>query len=717
MISTRKLSIRSKITRAFLSVCVGSLGIAVVLTLLLLFSVRDIAQESGEQTGDMSAKLSGEALTDLALGDLKNLTDAKAEIMDQDLSGAVSGLRMIGDAIVQLYDHPTQYKPYPVEAFTEQTGTTPQLHWFIEADLVQGNGKTAQDLKNVGLEDETYLLGNIEPILRALWEERGDISSMYFSSADGINVQFDAQAADKAAYVKENGSLPLIHQRPWYVGAQESGDLYLSDTYSDGIGRGLNVSMSIPIYSSDGTFQGVFGFDIMITDLAESVRRIVVGDHGYAMLLGQDKVISSPDLSEGEEYELPSFWDEISQTDSGSIQTNMDGNDVYVVWTPVTTANWTLAYILPVSDVLAPATDAGAEITAMAATSVQAMNRTIYLSIGIFTLIMLVLVSIAYIISKRTAGMLSDPIEKLTKDALAIGGGDLEHELAVDTGDEIEVLAETISKMVKDIKLITGEKERIGAELSVATQIQASMLPCIFPAFPDRKEFDIYAHMLPAKEVGGDFYDFFLAGENTLAIVMSDVSGKGVPAALFMVIAKTLIKNNAQYGQSPGEVFRIVNNLLCENNEAGMFVTSFFGYIHLQTGEFTYVNAGHNPPLIRRNGEKFSYMKVKPGFILAGMEDMTFQEESLILERGDELFLYTDGVTEAVNPKEELFSEERLLDAANRHRGESLMHFVKHIKENIDAFAEDAQQADDITMLAFRFWGNTPETETAGSKS
>jgi sigma-B regulation protein RsbU (phosphoserine phosphatase) len=673
--------------------------------LLLLFGVRDIAQDSGRQTGEMSAKLSKEALTKLALGDLSELTESKAQIIDQNLADAVGGLRMVTDTIKHLYEHPEYYKEYPVEPFYEQTGTEPGLHWFIEANLSEGNGRSLKDLRDAGLMDETYLLGNVEPVMRALWEERGDISSMYFSSADGINVQFDAQAADKAAYAAQNGSLPIIHERPWYVGAQESGGLYISDTYSDGIGRGLNISVSLPVIDESGTFRGVFGFDIMITDLAESVRKMVVGEHGYAMLLGQDKVISSPDLAEGDEYRLPSFWDEMAKTESGSMQTTVDGEAVYVVWTPIATTGWKLANILPVADVVKPADEAGEQITALSDESIMTMNRTIFISIGIFVLLMLVLSVVAYLISKRTAGMLSDPIEKLTKDAVVIGSGDLEHGLTVDTGDEIEVLAETISKMVKDIKLITGEKERIGAELTVATQIQASMLPCIFPAFPERKEFDIYAHMLPAKEVGGDFYDFFLIGEDTLAIGISDVSGKGVPAALFMVIAKTLIKNNAQYGKSPQEVFNVVNNLLCENNEAGMFVTSFFGYIHLRTGLFTYVNAGHNPPLIRKKDGEFSYLKMKPGFILAGMEDMAYKEASLQLEPGDELFLYTDGVTEAVNPKDELYAEPRLLATANQYAGSDLQKFVQEIKKDIDIFADGAQQADDITMLAFRYWG------------
>jgi serine phosphatase RsbU (regulator of sigma subunit) len=248
------------------------------------------------------------------------------------------------------------------------------------------------------------------------------------------------------------------------------------------------------------------------------------------------------------------------------------------------------------------------------------------------------------------------------------------------------------------------EKERIGAELNVATQIQANMLPCTFPAFPDRGEFDIYASMTPAKEVGGDFYDFFLVDERTLAIVMADVSGKGVPAALFMVIAKTLIKNNAQSGQSPKEVFETVNNILCENNDAGMFVTVFLGYLDIPGGRLTFVNAGHNYPLLR-SGESFDWLKTKPNFILAGMEDSFYKQHEAVLKPGDELFLYTDGVTEAVNNENELFGDQKLIEAANDSLDLPLKDFTVSIKREIDKFAQGAEQADDITMLALRYKG------------
>ncbi|MDR2578837.1 MAG: SpoIIE family protein phosphatase [Chitinispirillales bacterium] len=280
---------------------------------------------------------------------------------------------------------------------------------------------------------------------------------------------------------------------------------------------------------------------------------------------------------------------------------------------------------------------------------------------------------------------------------------------SIKTGDEIEVLSKSMGKMTADIityinnlQAVTAEKERIGAELNIATRIQASMLPCIFPPFPNYSELDIYALMLPAKEVGGDFYDFFLVDDHTLVVVIADVSGKGIPAALFMVIAKTLIKNNAQSGKSPSEVFKTVNNMLCENNDTGMFVTAFMGYLEIKTGKFTFVNAGHNPPVLR-SGENCGFLKINPGLILAGMEGVSFKESEIILQKGDELFLYTDGITEAMNGEKELFGNRRLFEVMNECFDLQLKEFVASIKNEVDRFAAGEEQADDITMLALRF--------------
>lgn len=242
-------------------------------------------------------------------------------------------------------------------------------------------------------------------------------------------------------------------------------------------------------------------------------------------------------------------------------------------------------------------------------------------------------------------------------------------------------------------------RQRIETELNVATQIQADMLPRIFPAFPERKEFDIYASMTPAKEVGGDFYDFFLVDNDHLAMVIADVSGKGVPAALFMVIAKTLLKNAVQTGLSPKAALEKVNNQLCENNEAEMFVTVWLGIYEISTGKLTAANAGHEYPAIRRADGQFELLKDRHGFVLAGMENVRYQEYEMKVGVGDTLFLYTDGVAEATDAANTLYGTDRMLAALNQNctlEPEKLLH---QVKADIDRFVGSAPQFDDITML------------------
>ncbi len=281
---------------------------------------------------------------------------------------------------------------------------------------------------------------------------------------------------------------------------------------------------------------------------------------------------------------------------------------------------------------------------------------------------------------------------------------------AIKKNDEIGVLAKAVEKMERDIveyvenlTMVTAEKERIGAELSIATQIQADMLPGIFPAFPEKTEFDIYATMNPAKEVGGDFYDFFMVDESHLAIVMADVSGKGVPAALFMVIGKTLIKDHTQPGKDLGEVFTKVNDLLCESNSEGLFITAFEGVLDLVSGEFTFVNAGHEIPFICKKDDSYEPYKIRAGFVLAGMEGIRYKCGTMQLSPGDRLFQYTDGVTEATDKDGRLYGMARLGDILARNAALPPMELLGKIKEDIDAFVGDAPQFDDITMLCLEY--------------
>jgi len=317
---------------------------------------------------------------------------------------------------------------------------------------------------------------------------------------------------------------------------------------------------------------------------------------------------------------------------------------------------------------------------------------------------------IAYIFFVRK--MVTKPISGLsafTQEITETGSFTNRH-IDIKTGDEIESLSESFNFMLAELEnyianlsKVTAEKERIGAELDIAKHIQASMLPCIFPAFPDRKEIDIYATMDPAKEVGGDFYDFFMVDKRHLAIVMADVSGKGVPAALFMVIGKTLIKDHTTPDRDLGKVFTAVNNLLCEANSEGLFITAFEGVLDLVTGEFRFVNAGHEMPFICKAGGNFEPYKIRPGFVLAGMEDMKYRAGSMQLDVGDKIFQYTDGVTEATNLGNELYGMERLGAVLNKFKTASPHEILPAVKQDIDAFVGEADQFDDITMLCLEY--------------
>lgn len=281
----------------------------------------------------------------------------------------------------------------------------------------------------------------------------------------------------------------------------------------------------------------------------------------------------------------------------------------------------------------------------------------------------------------------------------------------INSKDEMENLSQAFFVMAQDIKRYmtemiekTREKERIASELSVATRIQASMLPSIFPKYANRPEFDIYASMEPAKEVGGDFYDFFMVDETHLALVAADVSGKGVPASLFMVIGKTLLKDYTGFGYSLGDVFTKVNQLLCESNKEDLFITAFEGVLDLTTGVLEFANAGHELPIIyHSNEDKWEVYPTKPAFVLAGLEGMKYSSATLDLKAGDRLFLYTDGIPEALNPQDQQYGMDRLVEALGHNSKAQLQDLIKNVRADVAKFVDGAEQFDDITMLCVEY--------------
>jgi len=284
--------------------------------------------------------------------------------------------------------------------------------------------------------------------------------------------------------------------------------------------------------------------------------------------------------------------------------------------------------------------------------------------------------------------------------------------LNIKTGDEIENLSLIMADMERDLaiyeenlKKITVEKERINTELSLATRIQGDMLPNQFPAFPDRKEFDIYASMDPAKEVGGDFYDFFLIDDDHLCLIMADVSGKGIPAALFMMASKIILANNAMAGNSPGMVLEKTNNAICSNNREEMFVTVWIGIVDLNTGKLTAANAGHEYPVIKDHDGQFTVYKDKHGFVIGGMDGMKYKEYEIQMEPGSKIFLYTDGVPEATDINGNMFGVDRMLEALNEDSEHDAADLMLNVRRKVDEFVQNAEQFDDLTMLCMEYKG------------
>ena len=313
-----------------------------------------------------------------------------------------------------------------------------------------------------------------------------------------------------------------------------------------------------------------------------------------------------------------------------------------------------------------------------------------------------------------TATRITDPLNTITRRVASLGVRNRQFKMedVYRTGDEIEVLAESFAKQsartalyIEQIQRVTAEKERIGAELDMASRIQGSQLPNLFPPFPDRKEFSLYASMDPAKEVGGDFYDFFMIDEDHMGFVIADVSGKGVPAALLMMVSRVLIKSGLQNGKSPAETLASVNNQLCESNDEEFFVTVWLAVLELSTGNGIAANAGHEHPVLRRAGGKYELQVYRHSLAVGVMKDVPFRQHQFHLNPGDSFFVYTDGVPEATDRNSELYGTGRMLEALNRDADAEPDQVLANLTADINRFVDGAEQFDDITMLGFRYRG------------
>ena len=332
-----------------------------------------------------------------------------------------------------------------------------------------------------------------------------------------------------------------------------------------------------------------------------------------------------------------------------------------------------------------------------------------------------VMVIVALLYLHNTNNYLIKPIVKIAENSDSFVKKMLENadpkelrfeEVTVKSESELRLLADNVKRMadgvstyMANLKQATSDKERISTELTLATKIQFAMLPHRFPPFPDRTEFDLYAMMDPAREVGGDFYDFFMIDDDHLGLVMADVSGKGIPAALFMMVSKIILQSCAMLGKSPADILAKTNSALCYDNQVNMFVTAWVGILEISTGKLTASNAGHEYPAIKQNGGDFSLYKDKHGLAVGCMEGVRYTEYELSLKPGDKLFLYTDGVPEATDKAEKMFGTDRMIDSLNKNKDADPCLLLKNVRASVNSFAGDCEQFDDLTMMCLEYKG------------
>lgn len=416
-----------------------------------------------------------------------------------------------------------------------------------------------------------------------------------------------------------------------------------------------------------------------------ATRNRHIGENGFIIIAAEDRSIVS---SRVDGDEIPRDFsgikfDEKNVFEGERAVCELNGKNYFFVYS--TTEGYYIIAFMPVEE------------------AVFSRDVSVYVTVFMEFIIFGMLFVLVYVLIKK---LVVDNIDRVNDSLSKITNGDLNVVVDVRSNSEFASLSDDINSTVVTLKRYIAEAAaRIDKELEFARAIQHSALPSVFPPFPNRTEFEIFASMDTAKEVGGDFYDFYFVGEDKLAFLIADVSGKGIPAAMFMMTSKTLLKSFAEAGCEVNEVFTAANAKLCENNEAAMFVTAWMGVLDIKTGLVEYANAGHNMPLVRHKDGSFEYLKSRAGFVLAGLEGLKFRKSELSLGEGDEIFLYTDGVTEATNANNELYGEERLLAFMNTLHDLPAEEVCKAVKADVDAFVGEAPQFDDITMVYLKFLG------------
>lgn len=718
-------SITHKITFLLLAMATASLLLTGTISAWSLYSMKKTSVESSRELGGTAAADAEAALESMAGQQLYTTAEEKAVYIEEKFNEVAAYVHGIAAQAQHIYENPDTYPdrevPLPVR---ESTELAPQL--LHSEKLVE---PTPEQQK------EILKLGNLQDLLVQYNANNDMVSSTYLATESGWLIQADYIAHSKYTGDSETPDFYEAADRQWYQRAHWAGEgqVVYSDVIRDVHEGGDCIVCAAPVVVR-GEIVAVAGVGSYLDTVNDAVLNTTIGENGYAFLIGKKgQVVVSPktegetaayaetviDLRTGENEELAEIVADVLYGGSGLEKITLDGRQVYLAYAPLPSLGWGFLTVMDVDEVIAPAMAGQQQILSLSEKVAQQQNQAIKKTFLLFALI-LTLTAVTISLSGMAFGRrITAPIRRLTKDVAKLDGGNLDYRIHLETGDEIEELGNAFNHMtaqmqnyIDNISAMTAEKERIRTELKLAARLQLDMLPEGNNAFPEREEFTLHASMTPAKEVGGDFYDFFLTDKEHLALVVADVSGKGVPAALFMVVAKTLLRSHITTPERLAEAVEETNELLCANNKNGMFVTAWIGILDVRDGTLTYVNAGHCRPLLCREKGTYHYLTERGGFVLAGMEGMHYTQSTIHLLPGDMLFQCSDGVTEANDEQGDLYGEDRLAAFLNANKEKAPEELTATVWADIGQFQGKAEQFDDITMLAVRYNGDVRTMET-----
>ncbi len=678
----------------------------------------DLAAESSSRQQSAISGITSQVMETVVDRSMGRSTQLEAQIADELFNDLKTRVEMLGDYAQKLFSEPEKAPAAdcaPPDASLDGQAVT-QL--FI-AD--------GTDENDAALGRRIGIAANMSEMMVSLFGVSEETNSCFIGLPEGVFLIADDRSASK---FDRDGSLMSYdpRTRPWYVQAAEKGQLIFTDVETDAFTGDIGIVCAMPVYVN-GRLEAVVGSDLFLSSMQAEVQASEE-DGGYVFVVNQNgHVVFSPkteglfsvkhsdradDLRHLENRELSALVTDAlnGQTDVRLI--SLEDGDWYMTGAPLKTVGWAL-----VSAFSRDATDRPAQMLTESCESIQQETASVYegkirksrLTLTVLVLSLALLTAAAAVVLGKK---IVKPLNSITRRIAELKEGNLEFKMEPGdrTGDEIELLAESFASLshktveyIDQVRSVTAEKERVATELHMANQIQESMLPGIFPPFPDRKEFDIYATMQPAKEVGGDFYDFFLIDDDHLCLVMADVSGKGIPAALFMMASKIIIQSCAMLGKSAAEILKKTNEAICSNNKMEMFVTVWLGILEISTGKLTAANAGHEYPYLKK-GVHFELYRDKHGFVIGALDSAAYREYTIELQPGDAVFVYTDGVPEANDAAGQLFGTDRLLQALNRDPNASCRDLLGSVKAAVDEFVQDAPQFDDTTMLALKYLGN-----------